>query len=81
MVQASNPCTEKPVKYQIMMHGICFTLKIIIIIIIIVVVVVVVIFVKIFMQGIYSYIPKTNSVSRVHNVAAVLYLQFVLHLM
>jgi len=27
------------------------------------------------MQGIYSYIPETNHVSRVYNVAAVLYLQ------
>jgi len=71
MVQASNPCTEKPVKYQIMMHGICFILKI---------VVVVVIFVMTFMQGIYSYIPEINNVSRVLSVAAVLYLKFVQHL-
>ena len=35
------------------------------------------------MQGIYnySYIPETNHVSRVYSVAAVLYLQFVLHVM
>ena len=31
------------------------------------------------MQGIYSYIPETNHVSGVYIVAAVLYLQFVLH--
>jgi len=31
------------------------------------------------MRDIYSYIPETSYVSRVHNVAAVLYLQFVLH--
>jgi hypothetical protein len=31
------------------------------------------------MQGIYNYIPETNHVSTVHSVAAVLYLQFVLH--
>jgi hypothetical protein len=30
------------------------------------------------MQGIYNYIPETNHVSR---VSAVLYLQFVLHVM
>ena len=34
-----------------------------------------------FMQGIYNYIPETNHVSRVYSVAAVLYLQFVLHVM
>ena len=31
------------------------------------------------MQGIYNYIPETNNVSTVYSVAAVLYLQFVLH--
>ena len=31
------------------------------------------------MQGIYNYIPETNHVSRVYNIAAVLYLLFVLH--
>ena len=31
------------------------------------------------MQGIYSYIPEINCVSRVYGVAAVLYLQSVLH--
>jgi len=34
-----------------------------------------------FMQGIYNYIPETNHVSRVYSVAAVLYLQFVPHVM
>ena len=33
------------------------------------------------MQGIYNYIPETNHVSMVYSVAAVLYLQFVLHVM
>ena len=33
------------------------------------------------MQGIDNYIPETNHVSRVCSVAAVLYLQFVLHVM
>jgi hypothetical protein len=33
------------------------------------------------MQGIYNYIPETNHVSRVHSIAAVLYSQFVLHVM
>jgi len=32
------------------------------------------------MRGIYNYIPETNQGSRVYNVAAVLYLQFVLQL-
>jgi len=31
------------------------------------------------MQGIYNYIPETSHVSRAYSVAAVLYLQFVLH--
>ena len=33
------------------------------------------------MHGIYIYIPETNNVSRVHSVTAVLYLQFLLHVM
>ena len=33
------------------------------------------------MQGIYSYVPETNHVSSVHSVAAVLYLQSVLHVL
>jgi hypothetical protein len=34
-----------------------------------------------FMQDIYLYIPETNYVSRLYNVAAVLYSQSVLHVM
>jgi len=33
------------------------------------------------MQVIYNNIPETNHVSRVYGVAAVVYLQFVLHVM
>ena len=33
------------------------------------------------MQGIYSHVPETNHISRVHSVVAVLYVQFVLHVM
>ena len=33
------------------------------------------------MQGIYDYIPLTICVSRVYNFAAILYLQFILHVM
>jgi len=51
-------------------YGIIFIIIIIIIIIIIT-----------FRQGIYNYIPETNHVSRVYSFAAVLYLQFVLHVM
>ena len=32
-----------------------------------------------FLQGIYNHIPESNSVSKVYNVATVLYLQRVLH--
>ena len=34
-----------------------------------------------FMQYIYNYVPETNHVSTVYSVAAVLYLQSVLHVM
>ena len=40
-----------------------------------------IIFVIAFMQGIYNYIPQINSISMVYSVAAVVYLQFVLHVM
>ena len=40
---------------------------------------VIIILVITFMQDIYKYIPETNSVSRVCSVAAVLHLQFLLH--
>ena len=33
------------------------------------------------MQGIYNYMPEANHVFRVYSVAAVLYLQFVVHVM
>ena len=33
------------------------------------------------MQGIYNYIPETYHVSRVYSFAAILYLQFMLHVM
>ena len=49
-------------------------------VVVVVVAVVVVVFIT-FMQGICNYIPETNQVSRVYSVAAVLYLQFVLHVM
>jgi len=54
---------------------------IIIIIIIIIMVIIIIILVISFMRGIYNYIPETNPVSRVCNVAAVLYLHSVLHVM
>ena len=54
-----------------------FTLFVIIIIIIIIINILVITF----MQGIYNYIPETNHVYRVYSVAAVLYLQSVLHVM
>ena len=31
------------------------------------------------MHGIYNYIPETNHVSRLYNVAAILWLQFMAH--
>jgi len=49
--------------------------------IVVVIVIIIIIFVITFIQGIYNYIPETNHVSRVYCVAAVLYLQLVLHVM
>jgi len=33
------------------------------------------------MQGIYNYIPETKHISRVYSVAAILWLQFMVHVM
>ena len=52
------------------------TLQTIVIIIIIIIILVITV-----MQRIYNYISETNHVCRVHGIAAVLYLQFVLHVM
>jgi len=49
--------------------------------IIFIIIIIIIILVITFMQSIYNYIPETNHVSRVYRVAAVLYLQFVLHVM
>ena len=49
------------------------------IIIIIIIIIIITILVITFMQAIYNYIPETRNVSRVRNVAAVLYLQSVVH--
>ena len=38
-------------------------------------------FVITYMHGIYNYIPETHHVASVYSVAAVLYLQSVLHVM
>jgi hypothetical protein len=35
----------------------------------------------IFMQSMYNFMPETNHVSRVYSIAAILYLQIVLHVM
>jgi len=48
---------------------------------IIIIIIIIIILVIIFTQGIYNYTPETKHVSRAHSVAAVLYLQFVLHVM
>ena len=45
------------------------------------IVVIIIIIIILLMQDIYIYIPDTNHVSRVYSVAAVMYLQFVLHVM
>ena len=45
------------------------------------IIIMIIILVITIMQGIYNYILETNHVCRAYNVAAVLYLQFVLHVM
>jgi len=50
-------------------------------IIVIIIIIIIIILVITFMQVIYNYMPETNHVSRVYGVAAVPYLQFVLHIM
>jgi len=49
--------------------------------IIIIIIIIIIILVITFMQGAYNYIPETNPVSTVCSVAAVLYLQSLLHVM
>ena len=52
-----------------------------IIIIIIIIISIIINLVITFKLGIYNYIPDTNHISRVYSLAAVLPLQFVLHVM
>ena len=49
--------------------------------VIIIIIIIIIMLVITFMQGIYNHIPETNLVSSVYSVAAVLYLQSVLHVM
>ena len=46
-----------------------------------IIIIIIVILVATFTHGIYNYIPETNHVYRIYSVTAVLYLQFVLHVM
>jgi len=46
-----------------------------------IVIVIIITFVTMIVQGVYKCIPETDLASRVYTVAAVLYLQFVLHVM
>jgi len=63
------------------LHPIINIINIINIIIIIIIITILYYTLLYFTQDIYNYVPETNHVSRVYNVAAVLYLQFVLHVM
>ena len=49
--------------------------------IIIIIIIIIIILVITLMHGVYNYIPETNRVTMLYSVAAVLYLQFVLHVM
>jgi len=66
---SQNPCPLDAVRETIL-H-----------IIIIVIIIIIIIFVITFMHGIYYYVLETIHVSRVYNIAAILYLLFVLHVM
>jgi hypothetical protein len=46
-----------------------------------IIIIIIIIIIITFMHGIYNYIPRTNTVSTVYTVAAVLYLQFVVNVM
>ena len=46
-----------------------------------IIIIIIIIIIMIFVRGIYNYMPDTDHVSRVLSVAAVLYLQSVLHVM
>jgi hypothetical protein len=61
-----------------------FIIIIIIIIIIITIIIIIIISITLIVTcvlGIYNYTPEINRVSKVNSVAAVLYLQFILHVM
>jgi hypothetical protein len=57
-----------------------FLLILVHIVIIIIIIIIIVIIITTVMQGIYNYIPETN-ISGAYSVAAVLYSQFVVHVM
>ena len=72
--ECRKACVDKINKYYLINQ--LYALKLFIIITIIIIIPV-----TTFTHGIYNYVPETNPVSRVHSTAAVLYLQFVLHVM
>ena len=52
-----------------------------IIVIIIIIIIIIMLFVIMFTQGIYNYISETNQVPTVYTVAAILSLQYMVHIM
>jgi hypothetical protein len=57
------------------------TVIVIIIVVVIVFAIIIINLVITFTHGIYNYIPETNRVSKVYSVAAVLWLQYMLHVL
>jgi len=49
--------------------------------IMIIIIIIIIILVITYIHGIYNYVPETNHISTVYSVAAVQYLQSVLHVM
>ena len=76
-----NSKSDKQRAVKGMIHTVYIVATHICIIIIITIITTTTIPIVTFTQGIYNYIPATNRVYMVHNVAAVLYLQSMLHAM
>jgi hypothetical protein len=53
---------------------------IVVVVVVVVIIIIIIIIIISFMQGIHTYIPETNHVSRVYSVEAILRLLFVVHI-
>ena len=74
-------CTFSLASFSFSLFVCLFVCLFLLILLLLLLIIIIIILVITFMQGIYNFIPETNHVSKVYSVAAVLYLQFVLHVM